>query len=133
MVTEYVDEADMILIMTVEPGWYNFSKKLILYRNLLFKQVNFIHDFHRSLHAPIEEGVLLSQFFQNHAKSKKNLIQIWYLLLFLFILSRLHPFLQPLLHNMNTLMSNYCFDSLAIRLQPKDLKHLIPRPGRSGL
>ena len=23
-VTEYVDEADMILIMTVEPGWYNF-------------------------------------------------------------------------------------------------------------
>ena len=29
--------------------------------------------------------------------------------------------------------SHYCFDSLAIRLQCKDLKHLIPGTGPPGL
>ena len=35
--------------------------------------------------------------------------------------------------NNNSIVQLYCFDSLAIRLQSKDLKHLIPIPVRPGL
>ena len=39
----------------------------------------------------------------------------------------------PLQENYILKGSNYCFDSLAIRQRSKDLKHLIPRDGLSGL
>ena len=41
----------------------------------------------------------------------------------------LNIFGQEIYHKIVT----HCLDSLAIRLQPKDLKHLNPRPVRPGL
>ena len=62
-VTEYVDEADMILIMTVEPGLYNFWKKLILYR--IIKEV----------YRPLSRAPsILFKIMQN----QKIFIKIWY-------------------------------------------------------
>ena len=37
------------------------------------------------------------------------------------------------MREINNKIVTQCFDSLAIRLQTEDLKHLIPRPGLPGL